>query len=81
MEHLLREFKSHNKNMELVVGISRQSFINKVGSVFLGHGDAHNEVKACRRKKRIVTPHGNHRPEDSLGIGRCLPVEVKIIGR
>ena len=37
--------------MELVVGISRQSFINKVGSVPLGHDDAHDEVKACRSKK------------------------------
>ena len=80
LERLLCEFKSHNKNMELVVGISRQSFINKVGSVPLGHDDAHDEVKACRRKKRIVTLHGNYLPEDSSGIGWSLPVEVQEIG-
>ena len=55
--------------MELFVGTSRQSFINKVGSAPLGHDDAHDEVKACRRKKCIVTLHGNYLPEDSSGIG------------
>ena len=57
LEHLLREFKSHNKNMELVVGISRQSFINKVGSELLGHGDAHDETKLKPAEEKNVLLH------------------------
>jgi len=54
-----------------IVGISRQSFIDKVGSVLLGHGDAHDETKLKPAEEKNVLLHlnGNHRPEDSLGIG------------
>ena len=54
LERLLCEFKSHNKNMELVVGISRQSFINKVGSVLLGHGNAHDGTKLKPAEEKNV---------------------------
>ena len=58
LEQLLAEFKSYQSNMELVVGISRQSFGNKVGAMLLGHGDAHDETLLTpAREKRVLLRH------------------------
>jgi hypothetical protein len=45
LDQLLNKFKAYNKDIRLVVGISRQSIINKLGAVLLGHGDAHGGTK------------------------------------
>ena len=45
LEKLLIEFKSHNANMELIVGISRQSLFNNIGKIIFGQPDAHKYTK------------------------------------
>ena len=54
LESCLREFKSHNNNVELVVGMSRQSIVNKLGSILLGHGDAHDGTKLRPAEEKNV---------------------------
>ena len=43
--HLLNELKSHNKNLEMLVGISKQGFLNNLGKILLGEFDAHSGTK------------------------------------
>ena len=60
LEQLLDEFKAYNNDMELVVGISRQSSINKLGAILLGHVDAHGATKLSpREEKKVLLRHLN----------------------
>ncbi|SVD20486.1 uncharacterized protein METZ01_LOCUS373340 [marine metagenome] len=41
LERLLTEFRQKNENAELIIGISKQSFVNNIGKVILGKWNAH----------------------------------------
>ena len=45
LENLLLELRKKNKNLELVVGISRQGLLNKIGKHLFGGSDAHSLTK------------------------------------
>ncbi len=45
LEHLLTEFRQKNIKAELIVGISKQSFLNNFGKVVFGQSDAHKSTK------------------------------------
>jgi len=42
---LINLLKEHNNRLELIVGIGRQSFLNKIGMLVLGKRDAHSKTK------------------------------------
>jgi hypothetical protein len=44
LESLMVELKKKNKNLEIIVGISKQSIINNIGKIILGEGGAHNST-------------------------------------
>ena len=44
LESLMAELKKKNKNLEIIVGISKQSIINNIGKIILGEGGAHNST-------------------------------------
>lgn len=48
---LLTELKQKNSNLELVVGISRQSVLNNIGKFLLGRPDAHSATKIGPKKE------------------------------
>jgi len=48
---LLYDLKNHNSNLEMIVGISRQSFINKIGAIILNVKDAHKGTKLGPKKE------------------------------
>ena len=48
---LLKALKKKNKDLELVVGISRLGFLNKVGMFLLGRPGAHSEARLEARKE------------------------------
>lgn len=57
LDRLLSEFKAHNKNLELIVGESRQSLLNKTGALLLGYGDAHKATKISPTEERQMFLH------------------------
>ena len=59
---LLNELKAHNPELELIVGISRQSFFNNLGKILLRQSDAHNDTKMS--------------PKDELATLRSLMIEI-----
>lgn len=62
LNELILEFKEKNNRLELIVGISRQSLLNNIGKVVLGHKDAHEgtilgpeeELMVIKRYMRVV---------------------------
>lgn len=44
LESLLVELKKKNNNLEVIVGISKQSIINNLGKIILSEWDAHNST-------------------------------------
>ena len=42
LEFLLVEFKKKNQNIEIIVGISKQSIINNIGKIIFRESEAHN---------------------------------------
>ena len=54
MDQLLSEFEAYNKEMTLVVGISRQSILNKLGAMLLGYGDAHGGTKLTPPEEKHI---------------------------
>ena len=52
LQKLLEELRSKNKNLELVVGISKQGILNNIGKFLLGKVDAHSATK-IRPKKEL----------------------------
>ena len=49
LEQLLCDFKIKNPKLRLIVGISRQSILNKIGKNILGFSEAHEEI--------LLSPH------------------------
>lgn len=51
LDNLLSALSKINPNLELVVGISRQGMLNKIGKYLLGRSDAHSATKICPKKE------------------------------
>jgi hypothetical protein len=45
LDHLLQELRVKNKNLEMIVGISRQGILNNIGKHLLGRPNAHSATK------------------------------------
>ena len=57
---LLSEVKKVNGNVELVVGISRQSWLNNLGKIILGQRDAHDGTKTGPRDEARILKSQMH---------------------
>lgn len=54
LERLLLELKRKNKTLELIVGISRQGFLNNIGKYLLGRPDAHSATRIGPEKELAI---------------------------
>ena len=58
LSRLLKEFKKIDKKITLIVGISRQGILNKIGKYILARKDAHNLTKLSPKKEfEIINNH------------------------
>jgi len=58
LEQLLVEFKQYNVNIEVIVGISKQSFIKNIGKIIFGQQGAHNSTKILPKEEiTILSKH------------------------
>ncbi len=77
---LLQELRERNKDLELVVGISRQGLLNNIGKHLLGRPDAHStsrlgpekEVEILQRYCRI------HRRKNVLNLAYVYSLSFKV---
>ena len=51
LDGLVAELKKVNPNLLLIVGISRQGWLNNIGKLLLGRSDAHSATKLSPRKE------------------------------
>lgn len=55
LDELLRELKSRDPKLRLIVGISRQGILNNIGKYLLGKSDAHSRTQISpKREKEIL---------------------------
>jgi hypothetical protein len=54
LNKLLIELKQKNKSLELIVGISRQGFLNKIGMYLLGRPKAHSNTKLTPKEEMNI---------------------------
>ncbi|WP_198288658.1 MULTISPECIES: class I SAM-dependent methyltransferase [unclassified Pandoraea] len=54
LDNLLKELRSKNRDLELVVGISRQGALNNIGKFLLGRPDAHSATRVGPKKELEV---------------------------
>jgi len=54
LESILLELKAHNSRLELIVGISRQGLLNKIGKYLLGRPNAHASTKLQPKQELAI---------------------------
>ena len=58
LNDLLLEFREKNPDMKLIVGMSRQSFLNSMGKMILGYNDAHEgTLLGPKEELEIISKH------------------------
>ena len=67
LDRLLCELKSKNKNLEIVIGISRQGILNNIGKYLLFKFDAHSATRLSpKHELRILNKHCNMIKRESV---------------
>ena len=67
LSEFLNKLKDRNKELHLIVGISRQGIVNNIGKIIFGAADAHSETKIMPFKEiKILLDHCSLVKKDSV---------------